>query len=377
MPILLSIFYFFYFSIVGVYLIFLPKVLSGLGYSASEIGILFSAGPLVRFILPFLFMKGLELNRKIFNIALLILVLSATAFYFSIYDFYKLLFSNIMLGVGMSLILPYVEVISLQTIGKERYGKVRLFGSVGFILVALVLVKLLSSPYTALYFLLTLSFITALVAFVIARQVNKKETRTQEKIGNDINILKDWKLWSGLVLMQMSFGAFYNFFTIYVTNHGIDMDMTIYLWSFGVCIEILMLFFQGVLLKGNLLFILQLTTLVTALRWFIVYIAPDNLIALFFSQSIHALSFALFHSAAISYLYNLYKHKSLAQQFFSGITYGLGGLSGALISGNIYEWYPEYLFLSSAFMAFGAFVFVSLWSKDEGRRESLGRAQNS
>lgn len=377
MPILLSIFYFFYFSIVGVYLIFLPKVLSGLGYSASEIGILFSAGPLVRFILPFLFMKGLELNRKIFNIALLILVLSATAFYFSIYDFYKLLFSNIMLGVGMSLILPYVEVISLQTIGKERYGKVRLFGSVGFILVALVLVKLLSSPYTALYFLLTLSFITALVAFVIARQVNKKETRTQEKIGNDINILKDWKLWSGLVLMQMSFGAFYNFFTIYVTNHGIDMDMTIYLWSFGVCIEILMLFFQGVLLKGNLLFILQLTTLVTALRWFIVYIAPDNLIALFFSQSIHALSFALFHSAAISYLYNLYKHKSLAQQFFSGITYGLGGLSGALISGYIYEWYPEYLFLSSAFMAFGAFVFVSLWSKDEGRRESLGRAQNS
>ena len=377
MPILLSIFYFFYFSIVGVYLIFLPKVLSGLGYSASEIGILFSAGPLVRFILPFLFMKGLELNRKIFNIALLILVLSATAFYFSIYDFYKLLFLNIMLGVGMSLILPYVEVISLQTIGKERYGKVRLFGSVGFILVALVLVKLLSSPYTALYFLLTLSFITALVAFVIARQVNKKETRTQEKIGNDINILKDWKLWSGLVLMQMSFGAFYNFFTIYVTNHGIDMDMTIYLWSFGVCIEILMLFFQGVLLKGNLLFILQLTTLVTALRWFIVYIAPDNLIALFFSQSIHALSFALFHSAAISYLYNLYKHKSLAQQFFSGITYGLGGLSGALISGYIYEWYPEYLFLSSAFMAFGAFVFVSLWSKDEGRRESLGRAQNS
>jgi PPP family 3-phenylpropionic acid transporter len=364
MPILLSTFYFFYFSIVGVYLIFLPKVLSGVGYSASEIGILFSAGPLVRFILPFLFMKGLELNRQIFNIALLILVLSATAFYFSIYDFYQLLFSNIMLGVGMSLILPYVEVISLQTIGKESYGKVRLFGSVGFILVALVLVKLLSSPYTALYFLLTLSFITALIAFVIARQVHKKKSLTQEKISNDINLLKDWKLWSGLVLMQMSFGAFYNFFTIYVTNHGIDMDMTIYLWSFGVCIEILMLYFQGNFLKGNLLFLLQLTTLVTALRWFIVYLAPDNLSALFFSQSIHALSFALFHSTAISYLYNLYRHKSLAQQFFSGITYGLGGLSGALISGYIYEWYPEYLFLSSAFMAFGAFVFVSLWSRE-------------
>lgn len=375
MPILLSTFYFFYFSIVGVYLIFMPKVLAGIGYSASEIGILFAAGPLVRFILPFLFLRGLELNKQIFNAALLILVASATAFYFSIYDFYRLLFSNIMLGVGMSLILPYVEVVALQSIGKERYGKVRLFGSVGFVLVALLLVKLLNSPYTALGFLLTLTVITASVAFVIARQVNKNTARSVEKTVNDINILLDWKLWSGLILMQMSFGAFYNFFTIYVTNHGVDMDMTIYLWSFGVLIEILMLFFQGKLLEGNLLVILQITTLVTAFRWFIVYIFPDNLVALFFSQSIHALSFALFHSAAISYLFSFYRHKSLAQQFFSGITYGFGGLSGALISGYIYEWYPDYLFLSASFMAFGAFIFMRMWSEEVSK--PLGRAQKS
>lgn len=377
MPILLSSFYFFYFAIVGVYLIFMPKVLSSIGYSASEIGILFSAGPLVRFILPFLFMRGLELGRRVFNAALLILVLSATAFYFSVYDFYKLLFSNIMLGVGMSLVLPYVEVISLQTIGKERYGKVRLFGSIGFVLVALVLVKLLDSPYTALNFLLSLTVITAIVAYIIAEQVNKKESKKEDKIYNDIDILKDWKLWSGLILMQMSFGAFYNFFTIYVTSHGVDMDMTIYLWSFGVLIEILMLFSQGRLMGGDLLFILQITTIATTLRWFIVFIAPDNLTALFFAQSIHALSFALFHSTAISYLFNLYKHKSLAQQLFSGITYGFGGLSGALISGYIYEWYPEYLFLSSSVIAFGAFVFVSLWKRDQQLKERLGSTQNA
>ena len=376
MPILLSIFYFFYFSIVGVYLIFLPKVLADIAYSASEIGIIFAAGPLVRFILPFLFMRGFELTRTIFNGALLLMVLSAVAFYFSIYDFYKLLLSNIFLGVGMSLILPYVEVVSLQTIGKERYGKVRLFGSVGFVLVALVLVELLSSPYTALNFLLGLSVVTALVAFVIAKQVTKKEVE-KEKKHNDINLLKDYKLWGGLILMQMSFGAFYNFFTIYVTSHNIALDMTIYLWSFGVLVEIVMLYFQGRLLHGNLLLLLQITTLVSALRWFLVFAYPDNLSLLFFTQSIHALSFALFHSAAISYLFQLYRHKTLAQQFFSGITYGLGGLSGALISGYIYEWYPEYLFLSSAFMAFGAFLFIYFWSLQERRRVLSQEAQNA
>jgi len=139
--------------------------------------------------------------------------------------------------------------------------------------------------------------------------------------------------------------------------------MTIYLWSFGVLVEIVMLYFQGRLLRGNLLLILQITTFASAFRWFLVFMFPQNLTILFFSQSLHALSFALFHSAAISYLFYLYKHKSLAQQFFSGITYGLGGFSGALLAGYIYELYPKYLFLSSAFLAFMAFVSIYFWSQ--------------
>ena len=362
MPILLSIFYFFYFAIVGVYVIFLPKVLSISGYSPSDIGIIFAVGPLVRFLLPFAFLKGLKINIKTFNIALLILLFSATNFYFSLDSFYKLFFSNIGLGIGLSLILPYIEVISLSTIGKERYGKIRLFGSVGFVLVALVLVKFLSSPVIALNYMLVSTILTAMIAFVIARNSDAK-CKKKDEVSNDINLLNDWKLWVGLTLMQVSFGSFYNFFTIYETNYGISLDMTIYLWSFGVVAEIFMLFFQGKLLRNNLILILQITTFATAFRWFLLFMFPQNLVILFFSQSLHALSFALFHSAAISYLYHLYKHQALAQQFFSGITYGLGGFSGALIAGYIYQYFPEYLFLSSSVLAFGAFLFLNFWSK--------------
>jgi len=372
MQILLSLFYFFYFSVVGVYLIFMPKVLSGIGYSAEEIGVIFAAGPLVRFILPMLFIRGLELNRKVFNVALIIMVLSSISFYLSVNDFYKLLLSNIFLGVGLSLIHPYIEVISLKVIGKERYGKIRLFGSIGFVMVALVLVKVLSSPYTALNFLLTLTIVTAFISFVIAKQADKKEETKTSTMINDINIFRDYPLWAGLILMQVSFGAFYNFFTIYATDHGISLDTTIYLWSFGVLVEIVMLYSQGRFLKQNLLVILQLTAAITAIRWFLVYAYPTNLPLLYFSQSLHAFSFALFHSATIAYLFHLYKHKALAQQFFSGVSYGLGGLSGALLSGYIYEHYPEYLFLSSSVIAFGAFGFFTLW-----RKEELGRAQHS
>ena len=360
---LLCLFYYFYFSIVGIYIIFLPKVLSGVGYSASEIGIIFAAAPLIRFILPFLFIKGVQLNSKIFNAALVLVTISALSFYLSLNNFYLLLLSNIALGLGLALILPYIELISLAEIGKERYGKVRLFGSLGFIIVALVVVKFLSSAYVAIDFLSILSFMMASVAYFIQRQSVKKESK-QEIYHNDISLLGDWKLWLGLLLMQTSFGSFYNFFTIYETDRGISLDMTIYLWSFGVIVEVAMLFFQGRFLRFNLLKVLQVTIFATVIRWFLVFLYPTTLEVLFFAQALHALSFALFHSAAISYLYLHYKHKSLAQQFFSGITYGLGGLIGALLAGFIYESYPDYLFLSSSVIAFISLLMITLYKKE-------------
>jgi len=365
MFLLLSLFYYFYFSIVGIYIIFLPKILSGVGYSASEIGIIFAAAPLIRFILPFLFMRGLTLNNKVFKMAMLLIVLSILSFYLSLHSFYLLLFSNIVLGVGLSLVLPYVELISLDTIGKENYGKVRLFGSLGFIIVALVLVKFLSSVYMALHFMFVLAFCMAVVSYFLQGHDELKTTQNDHLNGSDIALLRDYKLWLGLLLMQTSFGSFYNFFTIYETDRGVSMDMTIYLWSFGVIVEVAMLFFQGRFLRGNLLTLLQVTLLVTAFRWFLVFAYPTTLEILFFSQSLHAFSFALFHSAAISYLFSHYKHKSLAQQFFLGITYGLGGLSGALLAGFIYEYFANYLFLSSSLIAFVAFIMMSLYKKEQ------------
>ncbi|WP_428738625.1 MFS transporter [Sulfurimonas sp.] len=362
MTILLSLFYYFYFSIIGVYVIFIPKVLYSFDYSASEIGILLGAAPLVRFILPFLFIKGLKLNQKVFQTSLIIFVASAIAFYNSIEYFYLLLVSNIFLGVGLSLILPYIEVISLESIGKERYGKVRLFGSIGFIVIALILVKYLTSSTIALDFLLFLVITTSFIAFLISTKEHKEQKQETLREFQKFSIVRDFSLWAGLILMQISFGSFYNFFTIYETDRGISLDMTVYLWSFGVLIEIVMLFAQGRLLQNHkLLNLIRFSVVASVLRWFLVFAYPTDLSILFFSQSLHALSFALFHSATISYLYQIYQDKKLSQQFFMGLTYGLGGLSGAVISGYIYEYYPNYLFLSSSFFAFVSFLFLMFY----------------
>ena len=152
----------------------------------------------------------------------------------------------------------------------------------------------------------------------------------------------------------MSFGGFYNFFTIYETEHNISLEMTSYLWSFGVICEILMLYFQAPLLKRNLLLIIKFCVTITTFRWLLLYLYPDSLSVTFFTQSLHAFSFGLYHSSVIIFLYTLYENKKLAQQFMYGVAYGLGGFLGALIAGAVYG---EYLFLFSAL-----FSLISLFA---------------
>jgi len=361
----LALFYFFYFGVVGIYVIFMPKVLSMVGYSASEIGLIFSAAPLVRFILPFILSRGIAITKERFNFALVLMFVSALSFFLTLENFYALFLSNIAMGVAMSLILPYIEVLALQRVAKESYGKIRLFGSIGFIIIALVVVRFLDGAEIALSYLSSFALLSTLLAYFLSKDshATKKE---QNSLINDINLLKDYKLWLSLALMQVSFGAFYNFFTLYETSYGVSLDMTINLWVFGVLVEIVMLYVQGRFLKYNLITLLEITLGATVVRWALLYLFPTNLAILFFSQSLHALSFALFYSASIMYLHQIYTNKVLAQQFFSGITFGLGGLVGAVMFGYIYELNKELTFLVASFVAFVALGFMVMWKRERG-----------
>ena len=351
----LSAFYFFYFAAVGVYVIFMPKVLHDIGYNAFDIGIIFALAPLMRFITPFLFLKHINLNQTVFKNALFLSILTSGMFYITIDNFYAFMINNAILGVCLSLILPYLEVTALKNLGKGKYGKSRLYGSIGFMLISLILAKFLSEPKIALHYYLATNILTVVFALLLLKyDVNhqKKEEETET-----FSFLKYWPFWLSLFFMQMSFGGFYNFFTIYETQNGISLEMTSYLWSFGVVCEILMLYFQAPLLKNNLLNILKICVGITIFRWLLLYLYPDSLSITFFSQSLHAFSFGLYHSTVIIFLYTLYENKKLAQQFMYGVAYGLGGFVGALIAGFVYG---EYLFVYSSIFAFISFISLFL-----------------
>ena len=160
--------------------------------------------------------------------------------------------------------------------------------------------------------------------------------------------------------MQVGFGGYYVFFTEYQVSQGVSLQVTSWMWSFGVICEIAMLYFQGPLLERNLLRILQFATLITALRWLILYLYPASVTITFASQSLHAISFALYHTSAITYVFSLYTQKKLAQQFFLGIAFGLGGSVGSVVAGQIEA---EHLFLMESIITFLAFLVLLLHEK--------------
>jgi len=353
---------------VGVYVIFMPKVLKDLGYSAVEIGAIYTSAPLMRFILPFIFKRYITLTNRVYIISLLATFFITVLFFLTIKSFYLHLLINLAFGGAMGAVLPFIETIALTYIGKERYGKVRLWGSIGFSLIAFILAKFLDSYSVALVFLIVTAFFTLLFGLFLA-QYNVEQEESKLEDNKSFSLKKYWAFWVSVFLFQLSFGGFYNFFTIYETSYGVSLDYVSYLWIFGVACEIVMLIFQGALFKRfTLLHLLSLTLLITSLRWIIVALFPEDLALIAFSQSLHAFSFALNYSAVIAYVYTLYSQKKLAQQFLLGVSFGLGGALGAIISGVIYHYSPRGLFLFEAGIAFLSFIFLLIHQK---RKEKL------
>ncbi|RUM68174.1 MAG: MFS transporter [Sulfurospirillum sp.] len=348
----ISAFFFFYFALIGVYVIFLPKILQNIGYTPAQIGIIFSIAPLMRFITPFFFLKIFALTTTVLHRALFTMFVTIFLFYTTIEDFYWFIVTNILYGISSGLVLPYIETYALEVLKKENYGRARLYGSLGFIFVALALARLLNDNHIPLHAIAVTILFSIVFAGMIStdhRHFSNKSPKTDTKF----LLSKATALWISVFLMQVSFGAFYSFFTIYESEHGVALTTISYLWTFGVICEIVLFYYQARILHLPLLRIIRFTILITSVRWTLLFLFPENLAVIFISQSLHAFSFALYHTATLSYLSGIYHDKKLAAQFYYGIGFGLGGFFGSLIAGYVYG---AYLFAVSAVIALLAFI---------------------
>ena len=139
-----------------------------------------------------------------------------------------------------------------------------------------------------------------------------------------------------IFLLQFSHGPYYTFLSVYLEMHGYSRGQTGLLWSLGVVAEVvLFLVMHRLLARFTLRQILLASLALTALRWLLIGAWVDVLPLLIFAQCLHAASFASYHAAAVELVRTLFAggNEGQGMALYSGISYGAGAASGALVSG--------------------------------------------
>lgn len=363
----IALFYFFYFAFIGINVVFMPKLFFDLGYTPAQIGVIYAILPLVRFATPLILTRIIPLTSAVYRQALVLTVISTLAMALSIRLYPLLLVATAVWSVAWSITLPFVDAKALSVMSKQTYGRVRLFGSLGFIATTLLIGMIVQSLVFELTLLVLCAVMTALFGWLLLDEHDHETDRRQkEERTHAIDLARHWPFWTSMFLMQVAFGAYYNFFTIFASQHGYAATTISYMWTFGVMCEIAMLYFQGPLFRFSLLSLIMVSTVLTALRWIVIAIVPDNMTLMILAQGLHSVGFALYHTATISYLFELYPDRRVAQQFYYGISFGLGGFLGALLFGWLYgPWVFVYAGLTTLA---AAAVLVRQYGRDTVKR---------
>ncbi|MFW2440376.1 MAG: MFS transporter [Arenicellales bacterium] len=373
----LSSFYFVYFGTLGVLLPYWSPYLASLGFSLAEIGKLMAIIMATKMIAPNIWAWLADHNRSSMRLVRLGALLSVI-FYLGVFfadSFWWLALVMMLFTFFWNAVLPQVEVTTLNHLGDDdhRYGKVRLWGSVGFIVLSLLLGYALDSNPASLvlpvvFILLTAIFISTL--FI----PDAGESAHPEQGGIVRYILQYPELMSFLVvcfLLQASHAPYYTFYTLYLSDYGYSKTVIGILWALGVLFEVMLfLTLHRFLRPLRFRALLIGSCLITGLRWLIIGLFPESLLLLVLAQVLHAVSFGLFHGVAVSMIYRYFtgKHQHRGMALYGSVSFGAGGAVGSLASGYMMGWFGAGFTFAAASLT--VFIAAALaWFRVKGRFE--------
>ncbi|WP_224215768.1 MFS transporter [Acinetobacter lwoffii] len=344
----LSGFYFFYYAIVGAFMPFWSLYLEDQGFNYQEIGILSSIAIVTRFFAPLIWGWIADKSGK-----RMLLVRIATwmeaCIWFMIFiipnSFQSVALLMLIFSFFQNAILAQFEGVTLFWLGGKRaelYGKVRKWGSVGFIIgvFGLGAVFEIMSISMLPVLLLGISFLAFLWSFTIKEPT--MAPTAQKQLEPLWPIFKRPVVYSFFLIeliLLFSHAPFYSFYSNYLSQAGFSTSQIGLLWSVGVIAEIIMFAYATFFLtRWSWRHLVTLCLLMTGLRWFIVGVFPASFMAQFFAQTIHALSFGLFHMIAMRVIFQNFSagQQGRGQALYSTM-WGIGVASGSILAGHYWD----------------------------------------
>lgn len=355
------------FLAIGAHLPFWPLWLEARGLTAAEIGLLLALGSWVKVAAnPGLAHLSDRAGWGKGSIVLLtVLTLLLFVGFVPAQGFAWILALHLVTAMTFPLLVPLAEAQTMAAVYRHGldFGRVRLWGSLAFIVGSLATGRLIAA-YDADWVLWLV--LAALVPCVIAAiALPGRDPVSAADPAEDISLKRLARLLAqrevmvflaAASLIQASHAAYYGFSSLAWRAAGIGETTIAVLWTEGVVAEIL--FFA---LSRRFARRLHPTTLLAAaavvgtLRWVVTALTVD-LVLLSLVQTLHAATFAATHLAAMHFITQATPPRLTAsmQTLYAALSGGLVMGGAMLLAGTLYAYGPELPFFAMAGLTLAA-----------------------
>jgi len=356
----LSLFYGALFLVVGIVMPFWPLWLEARGLGAAEIGMVMGVGLLTRVIASPMAAHYADLrgNRQRMMTFLAAGMVGAYLLYGLTWNFWTILPVAMLSACFFPALMPLAESLTVRATYRQKldYGRIRLWGSVSFVLVVPIGGFILEGRSVELvwWMIVSSAFIVFLATFILPRDDQPKLATTErtrtwsrtQQLMRQKNFLL-FLLVAGLI--QASHATYYGFATLHWISLGYSKTMTGVLWAEGVIAEIA-LFAIGnwVIARTGPERLLLLACALGVVRWLVTGDFSSSLRVLFGVQLLHAMTYGAAHLAAMHFIYRTTPaelsglaqsvYASTSMGVFMGIAMFASGPLYAATGGAAYNW---------------------------------------
>lgn len=341
-------FYFFYYSIVGTFMPYWNLYLQDQGFNYQEIGVLSSIAIVTRFFAPLVWGWIADKSGK-----RMLLVRIATwmesciwlAIFIVPNTFQSVALLMLIFSFFQNAILAQFEGVTLFWLGDQKaklYGKIRKWGSVGFIVGVFTIGTILEIVHISMLPILLL--IIASLAFIWSFTIREPDSAptSQKYLEPLLPVLKRPTVAAFFAIefiLLFSHAPFYSFYSNFLKSLNFSTTEIGFLWAMGVFAEIFMFSIAAKVFQHFSWRILVIVCLIlTSIRWMMVAIFSHYFVVQIFAQCLHAFSFGLFHLIAMRVIFQNFSagQQGRGQALYSTM-WGLGVAFGSVLAGHFWK----------------------------------------
>ncbi len=341
-----------YFAYAGLFGSYAPLWFQHLGFSALAIGTLVSLQSATRVFTPYVWAWLADHSGergRLLRLAVLASLVASLGLLASV-SYAAVALVAVVLFLCTSGVIPLAEAALAQWVSRGgaldagRYGRVRMWGSVGFIATVSTCGFVLQALGVGWFPVLVVVLLAALgvAAWRLPAHADAPSDDASPVAGALVLLRRPEVAWffAGVFFTVLAHGVLYAFFSLYLAELGHGKGAIGLFWALGVLVEVAWFRAQGRWFASRPAHQwLLLAAVVTALRFAAVAAFADQVWVLVLAQCTHAITFALQHTACVAVVSRHFdgRMRGRGQALYTVLGYGVSGVVAGVAGGAIVE----------------------------------------